>query len=223
MPPKQPAKQRTRIISLGLISIVLVVGYFVFMDWRSQTEIIDQGDYVIEQQANTTNERAAIRTPLVTDQAPNRISIPDRDITDVPIIYVDKKTETAYQEALANGVVHYPGTADIGEYGNPYIFGHSSDYFWKPGEYKQVFKNLIDISVGTQIIATNAEGEQFIYEVIETKIVGPEEVSVLDQQNYERQLLTLQTSYPLNTAWKRYIAVAELDESATYGPGSSQP
>ena len=115
-------------------------------------------------------------------------------------------------------MVHFPGTAKPGELGNPYIFGHSSDYFWKPGDYKEVFKPLIDIPLETEIRITNSDGELFIYRVIETKIVSPEEVSVLDQYNYERYLLTLQTSWPLGTALKRYIVIAEMDELATFGP-----
>jgi sortase A len=149
---------------------------------------------------------------------PDHISIPDRGI-ETPIIYItqDKNNEEGHQEALAKGVVHFPGTAVPGEYGNPYIFGHSSDYFWKPGDYKQIFKPLIDIPLDTEIRITNHDGELFIYRIIETKIVGPKEVSVLDQYNYERKMLTLQTSWPLNTALKRYLAIAELDEEATYG------
>ena len=67
---------------------------------------------------------------------------------------------------------------------------------------------------------TNPDGGLFIYHVIETKIVGPKDVSVMDQQNYERKLLTLQTSWPVGTALKRYIAVCEIDEQATYGTSS---
>ncbi|MFH0804761.1 MAG: class E sortase [Patescibacteria group bacterium] len=148
---------------------------------------------------------------------PDHLSIPDRKI-EAPIVYTDKTDEPSFQEALTRGVVHYPGTALPGEYGNPYIFGHSSDYFWKPGDFKQVLKPLVDVPIGTVVNITDNAGALFVYKVIETRIVGPKDVSVLDQGDGTRRLLTLQTSWPIGTALKRYVALCELDEPATYGP-----
>lgn len=139
---------------------------------------------------------------------PNVLLIPDLGIV-APIQYVEEKAESVYQEALRKGVVHFPGTALPGEPGNTYIFGHSSDYLWSPGDYKTVFAKLPQIEHGTEIQITDAEGQIFRYAVIETNVVGPRDLSVLDQQNNERYLLTLQTSYPLGTALQRFIVVSE--------------
>jgi len=40
--------------------------------------------------------------------------------------------------------------------------------------------------------------------------VSPKDLSVLDQQNFQKKFLSLQTSYPIGTALKRFVAVAEL-------------
>lgn len=146
-------------------------------------------------------------TPELSD--PNHLSIPSLGI-EAPIKYVTEKSEKVYQEALHAGVVHYPGTALPGEFGNAYIFGHSSDYIWSPGEYKTVFAKLPQIEIGAVIQATNPEGQVFEYVVTETKVVGPRDLSVLDQGNNQAQLLTLQTSYPLGTALQRFIVVSTL-------------
>ena len=69
-----------------------------------------------------------------------------------PLQYVDEANEETYQKALRNGVVHYPGTAKPGEYGNVYIFGHSSDNAWSPGDYKTVFALLPRIEIGAKIV-----------------------------------------------------------------------
>ena len=213
-------KKKDRIITIALIIIAVIVGYFVFLNWQGKSQVIEQLN--VNQNTNLsrtiTNAIPIVppRPPLETGDA-DYLWIPDRNIT-APIVYVDEANEDVFQDALTRGVVHYPGTALPGEPGNPYIFGHSSDYMWKPGDFKQVLKEMIDIPLETEIRITNHEGGLFIYRVIETKIVGPKEVSVLDQYNYERTLLTLQTSCPVGTALKRYIAIAELDEEATYGP-----
>lgn len=130
----------------------------------------------------------------------------------VPIQYVTEKSENVFQKALIDGVVHYPGTANPGRIGNVYIFGHSSDYIWSKGKYKTIFALLPKVQKDDQIVITDAQGTQFTYRVFETKIVKPTDGSVLNQGDGRQKLLTLQTSYPLGTALKRFIVRASLIE-----------
>ncbi|MBI2607559.1 MAG: sortase [Candidatus Doudnabacteria bacterium] len=141
---------------------------------------------------------------------PNTLTVPSLGIM-VPIILDSGSSESEFQEALRNGVVHYPGTAQVGQAGNSYIFGHSSDYFWSRGNYKTVFAVLPKINIGDEVMATDAEGQEYFYQVKETKVVGPSDLSVLEQ-DYTKKRLTLQTSYPIGTALKRFIVIAELKE-----------
>ncbi|MDZ4244025.1 MAG: sortase [Candidatus Doudnabacteria bacterium] len=129
-----------------------------------------------------------------------------------PIIYVDEISEDLFQQALQHGVVHFPGTALPGHLGNVYIFGHSSDNLWAKGDYKTVFAVLPEIKIDDLIEISDPEGYKFVYKVKETKVVAPNEVQYLDQRNNEYKLLTLQTSYPVGTAFKRFIVIAELVE-----------
>jgi len=140
---------------------------------------------------------------------PDRLFIPSLGL-DVPLIYVHEKTEAAFQEGLKSGVVHYPGTAMPGEPGNAYYFGHSSDYAWSKGSYKNVFATLPDIETGARIMVSDADGIGYEYVVTGTAVVSPKDLSVLDQGDGTRSLLTLQTSYPLGTALKRFVVTAEL-------------
>lgn len=214
-------KSNKYILIAGLAIVVLmIIGFFVINNWQNSPTFVEINSANANNTANTNNQPAIIRTPLQKGE-PDHLSIPDRQI-EAPIIYVDEANEKVFQEALAKGVVHYPGTPQPGELGNPYIFGHSSDYAWKPGDYKKVLKPLVDIPIDTKVLVTNHQGELFIYKVKETKIVGPKDVSVLDQYNYEKTMLTLQTSWPVGTALKRFIAVCQLDETATYGPAITQ-
>ena len=127
----------------------------------------------------------------------------------VPVVYVDQKSETVFQKALQSGVVHYPGTALPGQAGNVYIFGHSSDYAWVKSNYKSVFALLPRMKIGDMIQITDADGKIFEYRVTETKVIVPTDLSVLAQDT-SKHLLTLQTSYPVGTALKRYLVIAEL-------------
>src|SRR3990167_176838 len=72
---------------------------------------------------------------------------------DAPVIPdVDGADKEAYFKALEDGVAHFQGTAKPGEGSNIFIFGHSSFYWYKPGDYKEIFKTLPDLTVSDEII-----------------------------------------------------------------------
>jgi len=139
----------------------------------------------------------------------NYLLIPSLGIQ-APVVYTSEKSDQAFSVALKDGVVHYPGTALPGERGNCYIFGHSSDYPWKAGNYKTVLALLPKIAVGAEVLVSDPSGAIFRYRVNKTLVAGPDEAGLLNQYNYQKQILTLQTSYPIGTALKRFIVQAEL-------------
>ncbi len=145
-----------------------------------------------------------------TTGEPDRLSIASLGI-EAPVVYIENKDEKTYQAALKKGVVHFPGTAMPGEPGNVYIFGHSSDYAWADSPYRAVFALLTEIKIGDGISLSDSRGRMFRYRVTGTKVVSPKDLSVLDQGGYKKRLLTLQTSYPLGTALRRFIVTAEAE------------
>jgi len=140
----------------------------------------------------------------------NQLVVPSLGI-EAPIVYVDQTGEAAFQEALIDGVVHYPGTALPGKEGNVYIFGHSSDLPLSKGKFKTIFAKLPDIETGAEIKITDQRGREFTYEVTGTQVIEPDDLSVLTQDPTKHQL-TLQTSYPVGTARKRFIVTSELKD-----------
>ncbi len=142
---------------------------------------------------------------------PNRLKIPSLGV-EAPLVEPEAANEDSYQKALQTGVVHFPGTAAVGELGNAYYFGHSSDFAFSKGDYKTVFALLPNIEMGAEIIVTNVDGLEFKYSVVSKKVVSNNDVSVLEQGDRSERLLSLQTSYPVGTALQRYVVVAKLIE-----------
>lgn len=140
----------------------------------------------------------------------NHLSIESLGIS-APVIYLDEVTENAFQIALRSGVVHYPGSPKPGEAGNVYLFGHSSDFPTSKGDYKTVFALLPKIKTGAIIELSDDTGKIFRYAVAETKVVSPNDIHVLDQDESKHQL-SIQTSYPVGTALKRFIVISYLIE-----------
>jgi hypothetical protein len=152
---------------------------------------------------------------------PNMLSIDSLGVK-APIQYVDTKPsenptqlENDFQAALINGVVHYPGTVLPGQYGNSYIFGHSSDNAWSKGHFKTVFAVLPQMQKGALIEITDPDGNSFTYVVTDSFKVSKTEVkyitpNAVDQNGNKIKQLTLQTSYPVGTSLARWIVLAEI-------------
>lgn len=136
-----------------------------------------------------------------------RLTIPVLSVT-APLVYATSQNEADIQFFLRSGVVHLYGTAEPGEAGNCYIVGHSSDYENARGDYKNIFAGLPEINIGDEI-SLGAWDETYKYKVLYTKVVEPDNLSVLSQDTGGRKLLTLQTSYPIGSAKQRFLVVAE--------------
>lgn len=117
--------------------------------------------------------------------------------------------EKDIQNALKDGVVHYPGTSWPDQTGNTVITGHSSYFPWDPGRFKDVFALLHDVNVGDKI-ALYYKQHKYIYEISEKKVVMPDNIEPLKQTTDQR--LTLITCTPVGTNLKRLIVVGKLIE-----------
>lgn len=119
---------------------------------------------------------------------------------------VDGTDKDAYFKALEGGVAHFKGTTKPGEGSNIFIFGHSSFYWYKPGDYKEIFKTLPDLIVGDEIILWY-QAKEYRYKVTETKEVQPTAVDVLKPT--EQEQVTLMTCVPPGTTLRRLIVIAK--------------
>ena len=116
--------------------------------------------------------------------------------------------ERQIQDALKDGVVHFPGSGRFGQIGNAFITGHSSYYPWDDGRYKDVFALLPKVLVGDEVDVWSG-GKEYIYRVTDTDKVQPSQTEVLAPTTDKR--LTMMTCYPVGTSLKRFIVTAELE------------
>jgi len=133
----------------------------------------------------------------------NTIFIPKIDIK-APIFWQIANTGKEVQNNLEKGIVHIAGTSLPGQKGNIFITGHSSNYFWSKGKFKDVF-SLLDQMVIGDLIYLNYNNTIFVYKAKEIKIVKPTDLSVLDYSDGSN--LTLMTCSPVGTSINRLIVV----------------
>ena len=111
-------------------------------------------------------------------------------------------------KTLQRAVGHLPDTPLPWQDGNSAIAGHRDG----------LFRPLRDIEVGDEIRFRTSRAE-YRYRVIETSVVAPDDVSVLEKRS--QPLLTLITCYPfyyVGNAPKRFIIHAEREGEASREP-----
>lgn len=154
---------------------------------------------------------------IIVDPAANanvgsdpKLIIPKINVN-IPVIYsVTTIEESAIQNALKNGTVHYnlPGANSTpGQDGNGVILGHSSNDVFDPGSYKFAFV-LLDKLQNGDLFYMNYEGKRYVYKVNDKKIIKPSEWRTL-QQTTGKPTMILVTCTPIGTAEKRLLVYGE--------------
>ncbi len=160
------------------------------------------------------------RVSLSVNIAPyeDRIIIPKigKNIPLVNVEHHDADTSNEwhkiFMKELENGIVKYPGSADPGQDGNSFIFGHSSNFPWAKWNYNDVFALLNELTNGDEIIVYFKQ-KKFVYVVKNKLVVKPGHVSSLGGDAANKQL-TLMTCWPLGTTLNRLLVVTELKNTS---------
>lgn len=132
--------------------------------------------------------------------------IPSLNINAPVIADVDGSDQASYNQALEGGVAQLKGSAKPGDGSNIFIFGHSSFYWWKPGNYKEIFRNLEDLKEDDEIILWYNLRE-YKYRVSSKQTVEPDQVDVTLPTGEEQ--VSLMTCVPPGTTLQRLIVVGK--------------
>jgi len=164
---------------------------------------------------STTAPSASTPSTTPTVAAPAQDVCPEcAAVIDIPKIGLNEiVVEGVGVEDLKKGVGHYPDTRMPGEKGNAALAGHRTTY-------GHPFNRIDELEAGDAIMLTTRAGT-FRYEVMEKKIVAPEEVSVLDDTPDNR--LTLTTCHPKYSAAQRLIVIGKLTTAPIQVAVPSEP
>lgn len=130
--------------------------------------------------------------------------------------------ESVIENALEDGVVHYPSTVLPGQVGNAAVFGHSSNNIFNPGKYKFAFVLLHTLTTGDVFYITY-NGTVYAYQVFAREIVPPNQVSVLYDTKGKTATATLITCDPPGTSNNRLVVWGEQISPSPSGNTAAQP
>jgi len=117
------------------------------------------------------------------------LTVPALDRVDGVPVY--NASESGYEQALHDGVVHVRGTGfPWHDVANVYIAGHRVGY---PGTKSNlVFWDLDKLEKGDEIFLTDADGTRYTYEVFEKRVISPNTVSIM-RPTKGKNIVSLQT------------------------------
>ncbi len=186
-------------LSMGFIAlVVLLFGFF--------NEIIIAP--FIQPGRTTASTPLIISNDGVAPTATPEVIIPKINV-EIPVDYSLTTTDEAtIENALENGVVHYPSTSKPGETGNAAFFGHSSNNIFNKGKYKFAFVLLHNLVIGDTFYLTY-NNKVYVYKVISTTVVEPSNVGVLNPIPGQTATATLITCDPPGTSLRRLVVVGQ--------------
>jgi LPXTG-site transpeptidase (sortase) family protein len=189
------------LFGLGMGAIVLIIFLFGFFNEVILAPFIQPS-------------RAQAATPLIVSNdsvaptAQPEVIIPKINV-EIPTDFSQTTTdESQIENALENGVVHYPTTSLPGQNGNTAFFGHSSNNIFNKGKYKFAFVLLHELQNGDTFYLTYNQ-KVYVYKVIDKKVVDPSEVGVLDPVPGQTATATLITCDPPGTSLRRLVIVGQ--------------
>lgn len=139
------------------------------------------------------------------------LTIPSLGFQRLPVAAnVESGTKEVYDKVLNNSLAHFRGTS-LPIATNPHnivIYGHSASgsYQPNPNDVLAAFSFLSDLKVG-DLIVLEVEGKEYSYKMTRSKIVQPDDISIITATP-GRESLTLFTCYPDGNSAQRYVAIA---------------
>jgi LPXTG-site transpeptidase (sortase) family protein len=182
--------------ALSLIGLYKLSPHKIAFEFPTHNEVTSQAAVVVA-------EKKPAESKGIKQYPDNTVFIPKIGVQ-AAIGWDTKNNEV--MDALEKNVVHLMGTSKPGGSGNIFLTGHSSNYWWKEGEYNSVFALLPQLSEGDEIIITY-RGEFHRY-----KVSGKEEMKkdeVEDHLEASQEKLTIMTCVPVGTNLKRLLIYAD--------------
>ena len=89
-----------------------------------------------------------------------------------------------------------------------YLFAHSTQQDLLAARKNSVFYLLGELNEG-DVILINYRGNTYTYKVYTKKVIGSKETEYLKYKEDDKELLILQTCWPIGTNWQRLLVFAE--------------
>lgn len=156
---------------------------------------------------------APIPTPIVVNIGTTEYSITIPKIGAYASIIegVSPFDQKAYSQVLKDRVVAQAKGSSRPGSGNghsTFIFAHSTEQGLSMVRQNAIFYLLGELKVG-DVVFVNDQGKVFSYKIYMKKIVNASEIEYLKYSDPSKEVLIMQTCWPLGTDWRRLLVFGE--------------
>jgi LPXTG-site transpeptidase (sortase) family protein len=208
-----PGGLKKKIFHLGTVIFLTATIYLIYLYWplaksitaykmikeirpedqKTKEEEIEQMEIVVEEKIN----EFVIKIPKIGAEAEVKTNVSPFDKKEYLAIIENDLVAHAKETAL-------PGEKDEAMY----LFAHSTRQGIQMVRKNSVFYLLGELRNDDPIFI-KYNGKVYAYKVYDQKVVGAQEVEYLNYKEKDREVLILQTCWPLGTDWKRLLIFAE--------------
>jgi len=196
----------------GIATILFLVSlfYIIYLYYPLSRALVR---FRINQNKTTTNEKV-IAIPTGNPQLNKEYSLTVPKIMAYAKIIpnVSPYNRDEYIKVLSDNVVaQIKGSADpgSGKGKSIYIFAHSTQQGFRMVVKNAVFYLLGELRNG-DFIYVNKYGKVYTYEVYKQQIVKADEIKYLTYTEPDKEILILQTCWPIGTDWNRLLIFSQL-------------
>lgn len=188
--------------SAKLIGLILVIGGLTLIGLIYGPIINQEIQYqTLTKTAPDSNEE------IIPQNVDFGLVIPKIGVNTQVFAEVDADNPDEYLPLLTQGVVHAKGSVLPGNDGHVFIFAHSADSPLNITRYNAVFYLINKLEQGDEVFVYY-QGQKYVYQVVEKKIIPPELMPDYARPSGERKLV-LQTCHPPGTTLNRLLVIAK--------------
>ncbi|MCX6726494.1 MAG: sortase [Candidatus Shapirobacteria bacterium] len=212
-----PTGTKKAVFYVANLFIIISITYLSYLYWPLGEAVIKyweiSKDYQHPALVQTSRGEIPIPTPItdVTDKNQFWIQIPKIQARANIVANVSAANSEEYLKVLENNVIaQASGTAlpGAGMGKSMYLFAHSSQQGLSMVRNNAVFYLLGEMNNG-DVIFVNFHGKIYTYLVYKQAIVSASEVQYLSYSEPNKEVLILQTCWPIGTDWKRLLVFAQ--------------
>lgn len=194
-----------RPVLVGTLWATVFVALTVFSWATGIMPSIDRETANAEAPAGLTSIEEGSERSVTGDDAPVRIII-DAIGVDAPIMNPTSRDIDVLDEALRQGVVHYPGSGDLEDTSNMFLLGHSTGFRVVQNDLYKVFNGLKNLQAN-DVIRVQSGDTEYLYRVTDVALVNATETEI--PLSSRTKMLTLATCNVFGAKEERFVVTAE--------------
>lgn len=198
-----PKTFRKIVFYMGTSFFVICIMYLVYLYYPLTRAIFLYKTQVVE-----TKVEDIPKAKLIEDFV---VYIPKIGASSEVKINVDPFNKAEYLPVLDQNLVAHARDTSLPNQGlghTTYLFAHSSQQGMNRVRNNSVFYLLNQLK-NDDVIYLKTTDKVFLYEVYDKKIVSKKEFNYIDYKDLEKELVILQTCWPIGTDWQRLLVFAK--------------